>query len=178
MVSKESKTDAAADDQLDVSLSIAFDFDLIDLLDVEPALAGTGRQTGHRGRFAGFGKRVAVPHGHVRRAQAGECLMAIQGALGRLIREVRVDLPFRFFAWGANPELEGLKRVFFEDFQEVPSFYVSYHRRGGQRGLEFEAKLGVPLVGEKVKHPQGLPHKYIVEGLKNLWPQIRGFFKT
>lgn len=81
--------------------------------------------------------------------------------------EYRV-LPFVFFAWGWEPELDPFRTEYLKSltkFENV-SFFVKYDY--SDYANKFQIVDGIPQIGDKVKHTQGMPQNIIIEKIKNI----------
>ncbi|GAB4301763.1 MAG: hypothetical protein Kow0068_24650 [Marinilabiliales bacterium] len=77
-------------------------------------------------------------------------------------------LPFIFFAWGWETELNPFRADYLyrlSKFRDT-SFFVKYDHRNNEN--KFQIIDGLPQIGDKVKHTQGMPQNIIIDKIKNI----------
>ncbi len=77
-------------------------------------------------------------------------------------------LPFIFFAWGWETELNPFRTAYLSSlskFRNV-SFFVKYDHWNKEN--KFQVFDGLPQIGDKVKHTQGMPQNIIIDKIKEI----------
>ena len=77
-------------------------------------------------------------------------------------------LPFIFFAWGWETELNPFRTDYLSSlskFRNV-SFFVKYDHWNKEN--KFQIIDGLPQIGDKVKHTQGMPQNIIIDKIKEI----------
>lgn len=77
-------------------------------------------------------------------------------------------LPFIFFAWGWESELNPFRTAYLNSvakFRNI-SFFVKYDHWNKEN--KFQILDGLPQIGDKVKHTQGMPQNIIIDKIKEI----------
>lgn len=78
------------------------------------------------------------------------------------------ELPFIFLAWGWETELNPFRIAYLNSLVKFGnvSFFVKYDHWNKEN--KFQISDGLPRIGDKVKHTQGMPQNIIIDKIKEI----------